>query len=153
NAPTEHWNEFSYASELVTHDGAIAALLSIEAALARMEAELGIASDWQRRWIHDELVRLWKVRGPFPGLGAVLAAFGLSRGVFVPHALQKKGGENTDPWPLADKAFRDPASVLPKELRRDLKELAPVWKALPAERRAFLRLLSRFELTAEQAEA
>lgn len=153
NAPTEHWNEFSYASELVTHDGAIAALLSIETALARMEAELGIATDWQRRWLHDELVRLWKVRGPFPGLGAVLSAFGLSRGVFVAHALQQKAGENTDPWPLADKAFRDPASVLPKELRRDLKELAPVWKALPAERRAFLRLLSRFELTAEQAEA
>ena len=31
-----------------------------------------------------------KVRGPFPGLGAVLRAFGLSRGLFVAQALQEK---------------------------------------------------------------
>lgn len=147
----EHWSEFSYASELVTHDGAIAALLSMDVALSRMEAELGIATGWQRRWVHDELVRLWKVRGPFPGIGAVLAAFGLSRGIFVAHALQQKAGENTDPWPLVDKAFADVKSMLPKELHRDFKELAPIWKKLPSERRMFLRLLSRFELTIDQA--
>jgi hypothetical protein len=32
-APEEHWDEFSYTSELVTHDGAIAALLSMDTAL------------------------------------------------------------------------------------------------------------------------
>src|SRR5262249_17616779 len=101
-APDEHWDEFSYASELVTHDGAIGALLSLEMALDRMESELGITTGRQRQWIHDELVRLWKVRGPFPGLGVVLAAFGLSRGVFVAHTLQQKAGENADPWPLVD---------------------------------------------------
>jgi hypothetical protein len=152
-APDEHWNEFSYASELVTHDGAIAALLAMDATLSCMEAELGIGTGWQRQWLHDELVRLWKVRGPFPGLGAVLAVFGLSRGVFVAHALQQKAGENADPWPLVDAAFEDTTSVQPKDLQRDLKELAPTWKGLPAERRDFLCLLSRFELTVEQAEA
>jgi len=99
-APDEHWGEFSFASELVTHDGAIGALLSLELSLGRIEDELGIATGWQRQWIHDELVRLWKVRGPFPGLSAVLAAFGLSRSVFVAQALQEKAGENADPWPL-----------------------------------------------------
>lgn len=152
-APDEHWDEFSYASELVTHDGAIAALLSLETALDRMESELGILTGSQRDWIHDELVRLWKVRGPFPGLGAVLSAFGLSRGIFVAHALQQKSGENTDPWPLVDIAFDSPSSVLPKDLHRDLKELAPTWKGLTLERRSFLRLLSRFELTKDQAAA
>src|SRR5215831_10538689 len=151
-APEEHWEEFSYASELVTHDGAIAALLSLESALGRMESELGIATGWQRQWIHDELVRLWTVRGPFPGLGAVLGAFGLSRSVFVAHALQQKAGDNNDPWPLVDQVFRDP-SGLPKDLRRDLKELAPTWKGLKTERKAYLRLLSRFELTKDQAAA
>ena len=66
-APDENWDEFSYASELVTHDGAIGALLSIETVLGRIESELGIATGWQRSWVHEELVRLWKVRGPFPG--------------------------------------------------------------------------------------
>jgi hypothetical protein len=149
-APSEHWGEFSYGSELVTHDGAISALLSMEIALGRIEHDLGIATASQRQWIHDELVRLWKVRGPFPGLGAVLHAFGLSRGVFVAHALQQRAGENADPWPEVDAAFRDP-SILPTELRRDLKELAPTWKGLPEQRRSVLRLLSRFDLIVDQA--
>lgn len=149
--PDEHWDEFSYGSELVTHDGAIAALLSLDTALNRMESELGISTGWQRQWAYNELVRLWKVRGPFPGLGAVLAAFGLSRGVFVAHALQQKAGENTDPWPLVDEAFLKPGSVLPQELHRDIKELSPTWKGLATERKDYLRLLSRFELTKAQA--
>ncbi len=152
-APDEHWDEFSYASELVTHDGAIAALLSLETVLDRMESELGIHTSSQRQWINCELLRLWKVRGPFPGLGVVLSAFGLSRGIFVAHALQQKAGENTDPWPLVDSAFDAPANVLPKDLHRDLKELAPTWKGLTVERKALLRLLSRFELTKDQAAA
>lgn len=151
HAPTEHWGEFSYASELVTHDGAIAALLSMEVALDRMEQELGISTTDQREWLHDELTRLWKVRGPFPGLGAVLRAFGLSRGLLVGHALQQKVGENADPWPALDAAFRRPDAGLPAELSRDLKELAATWARLSVERRDVLRLLSRFELSIEQA--
>lgn len=152
HAPTEHWNEFSYGSELVTHDGAISALLSMEVALNRMERDLGIATGWQRQWVHDELVRLWKVRGPFPGLGAVLRAFGLTRGLFVAHALQQIAGDNEDPWPLVNDAFRDPTAVLPSDLRLDIKELGPAWRSISDQRRALLRLLSRFELTVEQAQ-
>jgi len=150
-APAEHWDEFSYASELVTHDGAIGALLNVETALRRIEDELGIPTTEQRQWLNTELVRLWKVRGPFPGFGAVLSAFGLSRGIFVAHALQQKAGENEDPWPLLDKAFADPAAYLPQVMRADMKALAPTWKGLPEERRAYLKLLSRFELTQPQA--
>jgi hypothetical protein len=151
NAPPEHWNEFSYGSELVTHDGAISALLSMDKALERQQKDLGITTDWKRQWLHDELVRLWKVRGPFPGLGAVLHAFGLSRGIFVAHALQEAAGENVDPWPLVDKAFRTAGGDLPKELRKDFKELKAAWTGLPELRRRVLRLLSRFELTVDQA--
>ena len=124
---------------------------SMEGALGRIEKDLGIPTGWQRQWLHDELVRLWKVRGPFPGLGAVLRSFGLSRGLFVAHALQQRAGENTDPWPEVDAAFKDPAAVLPQELRRDLKELSPTWKGLSDRRRSVLRLLSRFEMTVDQA--
>jgi ATP-dependent exoDNAse (exonuclease V) alpha subunit len=151
-APDEHWDEFSYGSELVTHDGSIAALLAMETVLQRIEDELGISTGWQRGWIHTELVRLWKVRGPFPGLGAVLTAFGLPRGVFVAHVLQEKAGENSDPWPQVEAAFKDPSKLLPQALRADVNELKPVWKNLPEERKRFLKLLSRFELNEGQAE-
>jgi hypothetical protein len=150
-APDEHWDEFSYASELITHDGAISALLATDTVLERMESELGIATGWQRHWIHEQLVTLWKVRGPFPGLGAVLAAFGLSKGLFVAHAIQERAGHNADPWPLVDSIFDTHGSVLPKLLQRDLRELAPTWRSLSQERKALLRLLSRFELTKDQA--
>lgn len=150
-APDDRWGEFSFGSELVTHDGAIAALLSIGRALKRMEAELGIVTGWQQQWLHNELIRLWRVRGPYPGLGAVLTAFGFSQGLFIAHAIQQEAGENADPWPLVDLAFHDPSKVLPKELHRDIKELTPIWTRLAEERKKFLRLLSRFELTAEQA--
>lgn len=152
-APSEHWNEFSYTSELVTHDGAIAALLSMDAALLRLQDEIGMDTSAEREWLHAELVRLWKVRGPYPGLGAVLTAFGVSRGVFVAHALQKRAGENEDPWPAVDAAFKNPAAVLPQTLRNDMKELARTWKGLPSERRRYLKLLSRFELSIEQAQS
>jgi len=151
-APSEHWDEFSFGSELVTHDGAIAALLSMEIALKRMQDQLGISTDWQCDWIHTELVRLWKVRGPFPGLGAVLTAFGLPRGVFIAHILQEKAGQNEDPWSKVDQVFKDPAALLPQPLRADVKALASTWKGLPPERRKYLKLISRFELTADQAE-
>ena len=150
HAPPEHWDQFSYGSELVSHDVTIAALLSIDGKLERIESDLGISTLTQRRWVQDELVRLWRVRGPFPGLGAVLRAFGLSRGLFVAHALQQLAGENADPWHHVDAAFQNP-TVLPPELRMDLKELSSTWLRLPDERRSYLQLLSRFELTVEQA--
>lgn len=149
-APDEHWDEFSYASELVTHDGAIAAMLSVDSSLLRIEKELGIPTQEKRDWLQRELIRLWQVRGPYPGLGAVLTAFGLSRGLFVAHALQEQAGENADPWPLVEQAFKSPA-ILPAELRKDLKELRKVWQGLSSERRTYLQLLSRFELSADQA--
>ncbi len=43
-APDEHWDEFSYASELVRHDGAIASLLAMDLTLGRIHDELGIES-------------------------------------------------------------------------------------------------------------
>ena len=135
----------------MTHDGAIAALLSLDTALGRIEAELGIATGWQREWLHTELARLWKVRGPYPGLGPVLTAFGLSRGVFVAHAVQQQAGDNVDPWPIVGEVFKNAATQLPKALQRDVAELAPTWKGLVPERRAYLKLLSRFELSIEQA--
>ena len=151
HAPSEHWDEFSYGGELVSHDAAISAILSIDGTLKRIETELGITTFPNRQWLHDELVRLWKVRGPFPGMGAVLRAFGLSRGLFVAHALQERAGENADPWPFVDAAFRDPSAFLPQELQRDLRELATTWFGLSEERRHILQLLSRFELTITQA--
>lgn len=97
-APDDRRGEFSYVSEHVTHDGAIGGLLACAAALR--EAVKRLEGPWDRyqKWIAGELGRLWKLRGPCPGLGAALTAFGINLGVFVAHDLAKKIGENEDPW-------------------------------------------------------
>ena len=146
----DHSDEFSYGSELVRNDGAIAALLSMENALERIEPDLGIDTSQQRQWLRNELALLGKLRGPYPGLGAVLVALGLSDGIQVAFELQRQVGENADPWLKAKEAFQNP-EILPEGLRRDITQMTNVWNSLPDERRRFLTLLSRFDLSENQA--
>ena len=87
-------------------------------------------------WIDPRLAELWKARGPCPGLGAALSAFGVELGTFVARAIAEKAGENDDPWPLVDKMFADPANILPEDLAAGIGEtLRKKWQRLPAERK------------------
>lgn len=151
-APEEYFEEFSYASEHVSHDGAIAALLSCAAALNNTKKV--IQGNWEQnlKWIHDRLAELWKMRGPCPGLGAALCAFGIEYGTFVAREIELKLGENEDPWPFVDKVFGNPSSVLTKQASSMIgSELQLKWKHLPHERKALLKLVSRFSILPDQA--
>jgi hypothetical protein len=151
-APDDRRAEFSYVSELVTHDGAIGGLLACAAALRETAKHLPGPWDRYQKWIDAQLGRLWKLRGPCPGLGAALAAFGIELGVFVAHDLGQQLEANEDPWPIVDRMFRDPKAVLsPAAAKLIGKEHQAVWNALSPDRRALLKLLSRFEISPEQA--
>ena len=137
-APSEHWEEFSYGSELVTHDGTISALLSVDAALNRIEGDLGILTEKQSRWVHDELVRLWKVRGPCPGPRCRAARFrALTRCV---RSARAPGTRWRECSPLARSRSciprpKDPARRAaqgPQGARSHLEEVARVASQLPA---------------------
>jgi ATP-dependent exoDNAse (exonuclease V) alpha subunit len=152
-APGDRMEEFSYTSEHVTHDGAIASLLACAAALNKAKDHL--PGPWTRclKWIDDRLGELWKMRGPCPGLGSALCAFGLEYGTFVAREIEAKLGENEDPWPLVDKVLQNPKAYLSVDAAGEIGQmLQKTWKQLPDERRALLKLLSRFEITKEQAE-
>ncbi|MCK6477975.1 MAG: ATP-dependent RecD-like DNA helicase [Phycisphaerales bacterium] len=151
-SPEDRLLEFSHASQLVTHDAAIAGLLACADSLRKVKAHLPGKWDHCLQWIDDRLGELWKARGPCPGLGAALSAFGVEQGNFVARAIADKAGENADPWPLVDRAFADPKKHLPEALAEKIgKTMAAKWAKLPAERRALLCLLSRFEITLDQA--
>ncbi len=153
-APVDRLLEFSHASQLVSHDGAIASLLACAESLRRAKGALPGPWDQCLQWIDARLGELWKARGPCPGLGSALSAFGLEFGTFVARALAEKAGDNADPWPLADKMFADPKKHLPAPLAASIgKTLCSKWSRLPDERRALLKLVSRFEITREQATA
>lgn len=151
-APDDRRDEFSYVSEQVSHDAAIGGLLACAAALR--EAAKHLTGPWDRyqKWIDGELARLWTLRGPCPGLGAALTAFGIELGTLVAHALAPQVGDNADPWPVVEKMFDAPTKLLPAPLARQIdKDTRAEWKGLPADRRGLLKLLSRFELSPEQA--
>ena len=103
-------------------------------------------------WIDARLGELWRARGPCPGLGSALSAFGLELGTFVGRAVMEKVGDNGDPWPLVAEIFNAPAKHLPAQLAQSVgRTLCAKWERLPEERRALLKVVSRFEVTREQA--
>jgi len=151
-SPADRITEFSYASQLVSHDGAIASLLACAESLRKAKGVL--PGPWNQclQWIDDRLGELWKARGPCPGLGSALSAFGLQFGTFVARVLVEKAGDNVDPWPLVDKMFADPQKHLPDTLAGSIgRTLCKKWSRLHDQRRALLKLVSRFEITGEQA--
>lgn len=151
-APNAYFDEFSYAAELVSHDAAIEALLACAGALTRIKTELGGQWDQQIKWLHDRIAELWTMRGPCPGLGAALCAFGLEYGTFIAREIETKLADNQDPWPLVTQAFDNPASVLSKSSTAHFsRDLCSKWQLISAERRSLLKLLSRFNLTTDQA--
>ena len=64
-APDEHFDAYSYGSELLSHDGAVASPVACAAALHRIRDR--IEGPWDRAltWIDTQLNRLWKARGAF----------------------------------------------------------------------------------------
>jgi ATP-dependent exoDNAse (exonuclease V) alpha subunit len=154
-APSDRMEEFSFGAEHVTHDGAIAGLLACAESLREMKKY--IPGNWESclKWIDARLTEIWKMRGPCPGLGAVLNAFGVELGTFVARDIAAKLENNEDPWPTVDKVFIDPKSYLsPRLVPKISKILQKTWQNLNLvnlERLALLKLLSRFEITSDQA--
>ncbi|MEZ4883859.1 MAG: ATP-dependent RecD-like DNA helicase [Chitinophagales bacterium] len=156
--PNDKRFEFSYAAEHVSNDGAIRVLLDCLKSLEKAEA-LNIGSHHQQyiQWIHREIAALEKLRGAYPGIGAALCAFGIEKGHFVAAEIINKLKDDTEnPWHLFEKALDNPKGILSdavvelipfnsKKLYRILKT-----KAIPT-RIKFLHLLSRFDLSIDQA--
>ncbi len=96
-APEEAWEEFSYGAEHVSHDTAISSRL-VCAEKLRKAAEK-VPGNWEipLRWIDDRLNELWRMRGPYPGLGSALSAFGIEHGNFLAFDIASTLRENEDP--------------------------------------------------------
>ncbi|MGH9918977.1 MAG: hypothetical protein ACRD6W_08940, partial [Nitrososphaerales archaeon] len=132
--PDEFDDQFSYASEHVTHDAALALILALDRAVDRI-APL-VTGSWTgvRTWLSARLAEVWQARGPCPGLGAALSAFGIPEGVLLAHAAQRKLLEDEDPWPLVDKWLRDPSSESEATARVGTTT-SKTWCSIPDSRR------------------
>ena len=156
-ASDEHFDAYSFGSELLTHDGAVASLVSCAATLHRIRSRIEGPWDQALAWIDGQLNRLWKARGGFPGLGSALSAFGyewgFQHGSLLAYEIEllRERQDGGDPWALVEAVMNDPAKLggpvaklLPDGLRKG-------WKLLGDERRALLQLLGRCAVSEDQA--
>jgi len=157
-APDEHFDAYSYGSELLTHDGAVASLVACSAALHRIRGR--IEGPWEEAlgWIDGQLNRLWKARGAFPGLGSALSAFGyewgFQHGSLLAYEIERsreREGDLASPWKLVDAVMEDPARLDSPMAKLLAPSMRKGWKHLTPERRALLDLLSRCAISESQA--
>ena len=135
-APDEAWGEFSFTSEWVSQDTAITSLVALEQALRVAEAHLPRRRTKELQWVSDQLGALWTLRGPCPGLGAALHAFGVDQATLVVRRLEPLIPENGDPWQIVEQAMADPHAVVPGLQQHLGINLRKKWKVLDDQRRA-----------------
>lgn len=156
-APDEHFDAYSYASELLTHDGAVASLVACASTLHRLRGK--IEGPWEEtlKWVDGQLNRLWKARGAYPGLGSALSAFGYEWGFQhgsllayeIELELERSGAR--DPWKIVDAILQGKEKGIGPTAKLITAGLCKGWKTLAVERKALLKLLSRFTVSEEQA--
>lgn len=150
--------QFSYASELVEHDTAIDALLNMAESLRKIGTVLGKKNVEELAWIDNEISKIWDMRGAFPGMGAVLSATGLAEGNSIAWEVEKhirtKDGDmlTTDPWQIFEESVLSPDKHLKTKGTKLFNNTVKfLWRTMPAKKKAFCKLLSRCQLTNDQA--
>ena len=153
--PEDRFTEFSYATEHVSDDAAIDALRAIRSSLLKCTELFGADTHKQATWIDQELGRLWENRGPFPGMGSVLSAMSVPMGNFIAREVTEQAENNNESlWDVWFSLLDSPDKYLTDELAKHIgPTTAKSWQLMPEERRAFLELLSRIDITHSQAEA
>lgn len=148
-APNDSAREFSYVTEHVSSDTAIAALDQLFQA-ARRCAEFGLdVPGTSLDWVSDRIGDLWTTRGPAPGLGAVLTAIGVKYGPMVAREIFEITPEDVDPWHTLVEELESPG----RHLRiSSAVTTTPrnIWLRSDDTQQRTLKLLSRFQLTADQ---
>jgi hypothetical protein len=154
------FEEFSYGSEWVNNDSGIESLLILNEKLKKFK-ELFTDRDFsnQFKWIDGQLSSMWKMRGPFPGLGAVLSGLKISGGNFLAWNLDKLIRDPQteevikNPWELVNRIFNGDQSFLAKDEQVPVSNtLIQTWKSYSPEEKEFLELLSRMSVNNAQVQ-
>lgn len=149
-APEDADVEFSYVTDHVSDDTAIAALKSLQAAAEGMAA-LGLTMPVSATsWVDQQIERLWQIRGPAPGLAAVLAFVGAEYPYHVMRRLVLEPDWNHDPWGVVERALR-PEDPIAKELGHRLPpSVGHSWRGLRQDEQSALKILSAMDVGRDQ---
>ncbi|MDR0853997.1 MAG: ATP-dependent RecD-like DNA helicase [Clostridiales Family XIII bacterium] len=158
-APDDYFEEFSFATEHLSHDALIQVLnktITILNKYKEINLDYGDGSDWDYclKWCREKLANIWLDRGAYPGLGAVLSAMGIPFGFDVAKAIKAKLADEKIWDELAD-AIGRLEEYLPENKtaisKRITKSILRTVRYELDEQRPFLELLSRLTLTIDQA--
>lgn len=153
-APDDQFDAFSYGSEHLSHDGAIASLLACASALSASTKVIETDISNALAWIDREVARLWTARGIHPGLGSALTAFGLEHGALLAHEIASAGskeGEIFDAFSFIDSFVAAPKAFPQAETFGFGSTYREKWRSLGKPRRQLLDLVARCSLTPDQA--
>lgn len=152
-APDGQGVDFSYVTEHVSADNAIAALKLLRAA-ADGCAGLGVPVPHSAtEWVDRQIDRLWQLRGPVPGLPAVLRHIGAQAAHQVVERLVTEPGWEQDPWRSVERAF-DQNDPIARELGEQLPpSIGLTWHGLSEDERTALKILSAMDVDADQVSA
>ncbi len=151
-APEGKQREFSFVSELVSDDTAIA-VLEDAIRVVRIARE-DLVGPWSQleSWLVNELARLWVARGEYPGLGSVLAGFGVRLGGLIGWDLQRHFVTGSAFSDVMDQVWERPTDFLSTDLAPCLEPtLARTWKSLKHARRQSLEFYARLSISSDQA--
>ncbi len=146
--------DFRYGSMALALDRALVALERAVAALSALQQDRVLEDDFttQLEWLNARVLELWKERGPYPGIGAVLQALGAQRGAELQRAavgdLALKG---VDAAAAVFSALEGDVRPELASYEGDLDRAASEWDFLDEAERTLARVLCRIELEPAQA--
>ncbi|MFG2841468.1 AAA family ATPase [Streptomyces zaomyceticus] len=145
----EDGRNFSYTTEHVSPDAAVACLMELHRAAQALTAlgdpSLGVP-EASLKWLDNQLQHAWRRRGPAPGLPAVLDQLGFRHPTFAAHEITSAVAENEDPWPLLEALLRGDPQQPSAHAGLVTRTRRQVWQHTGPLERQVLALLSRFDL-------
>jgi hypothetical protein len=152
------FEQFSFAAELVEHDTAIDALLSIAESLRKTRGLLKKSFEEELNWIDREISKLWDMRGAFPGLGPVLSAIGIESGNTIAWEIEKyildKDGDllKINPWTIFEESISEPQKYFGYRGSRLFNStIKTKWANKPIKKKQFYKFVSRCQLNNDEA--
>ena len=150
--PRSAFLPFSYGTEHVSDDVALAILDRLIQSVDQVRTDGIVLGDWDARldWLNDALAEVWRGRGPFPGIGSVLEALGMTKGTAYHRIeLAKLAHNGENPWEHVRRILDGSTSTPSGLYAEGLTVARRRWQLLP-ERQDLLGTLALFELSPEQ---
>ncbi|MDR0912566.1 MAG: AAA family ATPase [Methanobrevibacter sp.] len=160
-APEEYFEEFSYKTEHLSHDALIQILNKTITVLNNYKnfgIKWGSGADWDEciQWCNEKLEGVWKDRGAYPGLGAVLSALKIPFGFDIAKEL-KKHFSDEEIWKKLPQALENLIDFLPTNIKGIVDDKRFTENKIKAfqkkcEKNGILfEIMSRFTLSLNQA--